>query len=215
MSVDLAGAGASCLCDGFGLRWFGSSLAWCVPVPRFRWLVCGSSLAGCLPVPREGFDFDLDLDFGLQTARPAGPMLAAGVWAEVGGAQWPHGVLGGYAGAVRPVCEEGGGQLLTKITSGGYDPGVTDARVSASLAAVGRVFRWRARTYRQAWLFAVLGSSLAGLIGFSFLGPHHGWGLYWPGFAIGCPVLLVGQGLALSYDVRRQHERSRRISTTS
>lgn len=30
MSVDLAGARASCLCHGFGLRWFGSSLAWCL-----------------------------------------------------------------------------------------------------------------------------------------------------------------------------------------
>jgi hypothetical protein len=58
-------AGASCLCHGFGLRWLDSSLAWCVPVPRFRWLVCGSSPAGCLPVPREGFDFDLYLDLAL------------------------------------------------------------------------------------------------------------------------------------------------------
>ena len=74
----VACAGASRLCHGFGLRWFGSSLAWCVPVPRFRWLVCGSSLAGCLPVPREGFDFDLDLDFELDLdfdlpERIAGP----------------------------------------------------------------------------------------------------------------------------------------------
>ena len=73
----VACAGASRLCHGFGLRWFGSSLAWCVPVPRFRWLVCGSSLAGCLPVAREGFDFDLDLDFELDLDfdLPSAPLL--------------------------------------------------------------------------------------------------------------------------------------------
>ena len=101
MAVDLAGAGASRLCHGFGLRWFGSSLAWCVPVPRFRWLVCGSSLAGCLPVPREGFDFDFDLDFDFGFDLPAGPMLAEGG----AGRSWgPH--SGGTAcrGAVRVLC---------------------------------------------------------------------------------------------------------------
>ena len=73
MSVDLAGAGASCLCDGFGLRRFGSSPAGCLPVPRFRWLVFGSSLAGCLPVAPEGFDFDPDFDFDFDL--PSAPFL--------------------------------------------------------------------------------------------------------------------------------------------
>jgi hypothetical protein len=90
------------------------------------------------------------------------------------------------------------GRLPTKITSGGYDPGIKDARLPASLTTVGRAFRWKPCTYGQAWLLAVLVAVLAALIGFSLPGAHNGWGLYWPGFAVGYPVLLVVQGLGLA-----------------
>jgi hypothetical protein len=92
MSVDLAGAGASCLCDGFGLRRFGSSPAGCLPVPRFRWLVFGSSLAGCLPVPPEGFDLDLDLD--LDFDLPSAPFLTSPSGSPWGGGEVRNGADG-------------------------------------------------------------------------------------------------------------------------
>jgi hypothetical protein len=92
MSVDLAGAGASCLCDGFGLRRFGSSPAGCLPVPRFRWLVFGSSLAGCLPVAPEGFDFDPDFDFDFDL--PSAPFLTSPSGSPWGGGEVRNGADG-------------------------------------------------------------------------------------------------------------------------
>ena len=84
----------SACCHGFGLCRFGSSLAWCVPVPRFRWLVCGSSLAGCPPVPREGFDLDLDLDCDFGFVWPSAPFLISASGSPWGGGEIRNGADG-------------------------------------------------------------------------------------------------------------------------
>jgi hypothetical protein len=91
---------------------------------------------------------------------------------------------------------------------------MTDARLPANLAAVSRALRWKPRTYRQAWLFAAFGIALPGSVLFSIFGMLNGWHQPWPAFVIEFPaIMLVGQGLGLSYDVHRRHQRDGRMST--
>jgi hypothetical protein len=49
---------------------------------------------------------------------------------------------------------------------------------------------------------------------FSIFGMLNGWHQPWPAFVIEFPaIMLVGQGLGLSYDVHRRHQRDGRMST--
>ena len=85
-----------------------------------------------------------------------------------------------------------------------------DARLPVT--AVGWVLRWKPvwwkpQTYQQAWLFAPFGPVPLGyVVGFFILEVHDGWHRSWAALAIFYPMLLIGQGLAWSYDVHRRGE---------
>lgn len=88
-----------------------------------------------------------------------------------------------------------------------------DARFPAIPALVGRAFRRKPQTYRQAWLCAA-GVALAWLTAVSIFGIPNRWQQPWLALATeGSAVILILQGLALSYDVHRRRERARRRST--
>jgi hypothetical protein len=82
------------------------------------------------------------------------------------------------------------------------------ARVPASVTAAGRVRRWKPwkpQTYQQAWLFAPFGPVPSGyLAAFFILAVHDGWHRPLADLVIFYPALLVGQGLAWSYEVHRR-----------
>jgi hypothetical protein len=86
-------------------------------------------------------------------------------------------------------------------------------RLLASVSAVGRVLRWKPKTYRLAWLFAPFGLPLAVTIGFGVHAALNRWDFPWFVYAMGFPVFLVGQGLAWSYDVHRRDEYALGVST--
>jgi hypothetical protein len=83
-------------------------------------------------------------------------------------------------------------------------------RLRASLAAVGRVFRftrWKPHSYEQAWLFAPVGPLPMGWItGFLAFEVYKGWPSPVELPLIGYPVALVVQGLRWSYDVSERGE---------
>jgi hypothetical protein len=123
--------------------------------------------------------------------------------------------VGAEAPAAHRVAKRGeAGGYLPKSFPGRYDPGMTDGRLPASLTSLSRALRWKPRTYRQAWLFAAFCIALPSLAIFSIFGIRNGWHQPWPALVIEFPaIMLVSQGLGLSYDVHRRRQRDRRMST--
>jgi len=78
--------------------------------------------------------------------------------------------------------------------------------------ALGRILRWRPRTYRQAWLSAAIGQALPWLIVYSVFGTMNGWRNPWPILCFeGTAILLVGGGLIQSYMLYRQRHKKARV----
>jgi hypothetical protein len=92
---------------------------------------------------------------------------------------------------------------------------VTDGRLAATLAAIGRTRRWKPRTYKQAWLFAWFGAPLGYVIVFCIVSAFRRWHVPWSTFALIYMASLVSQGLAWSYDLHRRGKRARHMPMES
>lgn len=86
-----------------------------------------------------------------------------------------------------------------------------DARLLASLTAVGRVLRWKPRTYGQAWLYPALLATVPTLIVFCILGQATGGtNLSWPSQARVGPLLERPSRQWVAYRCRENRMRHAR-----
>ena len=84
---------------------------------------------------------------------------------------------------------------------------MTHVRLWASLRAVGWGMRRKPQTYKQAWLFAVLGA-VAFLIGTIAAAALINWPQSWPIYAFGSAVVgFLVRGLGSSYGLYRRRQR--------